>query len=247
MMRHQSFDRLPGPKTVLFDHPEHGIYYQRAGVVMCGKQTTEAYKPAYFDKWAAIPQKQIDGVSEARHDLLAKFVQTEWHSVLDFGCGMGDFIDYGHRRYPKSDCKNFYGYDIRRNERNKALATTFHSRAPIMVREWDVVTFWDSLEHIEDPLGLLDKLNTRYVVLSVPNADLILFHMPEPFFRWRHCRPTEHIWHFNMESVQNFMRVAGFKMLVSCHPEDAYRPGPEGQPFPNILSAVFEKEAHLRA
>tara|TARA_Y100000034_G_scaffold120423_1_gene163303 strand:- start:2122 stop:2862 length:741 start_codon:yes stop_codon:yes gene_type:complete len=244
MQRFHALDRLPGEKSVLFDHPEHGPYWIRAGVVMSGKRCTERYNPDYFDKWASIPQDQIDHVSKVRHYLIHDFVKEPWHHVLDFGCGTGDFVEYASRRYMADACKTFHGYDIKRNDFNKALAQTFHTRKPVFIRKWDVVTFWDSLEHMEDPISVLEQLNTRYVIVSVPNAHPTLFDLSESFFAWRHCRPTEHIWHFNYESIQPFFAVAGYKMIVSNYVEDDYRPAQEGQPFPNILSAVFEKEQH---
>lgn len=146
------------------------------------------------------------------------------NSLLDVGYGSGSFLQvssqivkhtYGHdiNGYPIPECSDFV-HNIQENY-------------------YDVVTFFDSLEHFPD-IYFLDTLKCKYICISVPWCH---YFSDEWFSTWKHRRPNEHLWHFNQESLCRFMDSQGYDVLNFGNFEDTIRK--TDQPYPNILSGVF--------
>ena len=57
---------------------------------------------------------------------------------------------------------------------------------------------------------------------------------------WKHRRPDEHLWHFDEDSLYNFMKRMGYTFISSSNIEDTIRKNKEGET--NILTAVFKKK-----
>ena len=198
-------------------------------------ETQETYDASYFDKWKDIPQEKLDAISCVRLELLQKVVLRG--CCLDFGCGLGDFIDYCHR--VQKDI-TMYGYDLWRNPRNKGSAWTFITMEPVIINSWPAVCAFDALEHLENPNKTVLQMKTDTWVVSVPNADPSMFKNKELFKNWRHRRPTEHLYHFNTLSLVAFFDKLGFDTIYTGYPEDVVRKNDE-QKFSNILSGVFSR------
>jgi SAM-dependent methyltransferase len=168
--------------------------------------------------------------SEALDNKRSLFVAryTNGRKVLDFGCGVGDFVKCS--RNLGLDC---YGWDIA----NYPLEFKVSERE-VFGWEWDVVTFFDSLEHVPDPVSLMRELKTRYIVISLPEC-----HFPEDpdwFMNWKHRKPGEHLWHFDRRGLDEFMKYVGFRRIVHSNYEDKIRT-PYDEYLSNILSGVYEK------
>ena len=105
---------------------------------------------------------------------------------------------------------------------------------------YDVVTFFDSLEHFDD-ISIIRALKCRYIFISVPWC-----HATDPstpaFLNWYHRRPNEHLWHFNKESLVAFFAECGYKPVIEgLAVEDAVRKNAAVAPQPNILTALFAR------
>lgn len=148
-------------------------------------------------------------------------------SVLDVGYGNGAFL---------KACKECgiktYGYDV--------------SGYPLtdgeFVEDWlnadvDVVTFFDVLEHFEDPYILKD-VKAPIIMVSMPWCHYSpMANNDEWFEAWKHRRPNEHLWHFNHTSLFMFARSIGRRMHTFNNMEDVIRKGPDQRQ--NILTAVL--------
>lgn len=169
-------------------------------------------------------------LSEARLRVLEAFVGNgDGRSLLDFGCGTGRFASAA------DDSWDAYGYDLVQPV-NKDV--TFVTEAEAFRSAWDVVTFFDSLEHLADPATTIRRLGASVVMVSVPWC-----HRPQDaewFMAWKHRRPGVHLWHWNHNTLNRLFARCGYRLLMMSSFEDAYRPHPE-QPEPNILSAIFQK------
>lgn len=158
--------------------------------------------------------------------------------VLDFGCGNGDFVE---------DCRQngiaCVGYDISGYETNKFQSLNENQ---VFGAYWSCVTFFDSLEHLVNPMDTIRRLKTRYVMISVPWCPVLAAFGKltrwelEAFSTWKHRRYGEHIWHFNSVSLNRIMERLGFKEIYCSNPEDAIRK-PWSAGHPNILTAIFRK------
>jgi SAM-dependent methyltransferase len=224
-------------------HTAHGKYMidSDTGVVFReGFRCAEGadYTDPYFQKWVNFPEGPKERLAAIRYGVIRDHTDApDRASVLDFGCGTGDFIMYA-REHPSPF--NAQGWDVHRNESNRALAHTFldPGMMPLKVKHWDVLTMFDVIEHIEDPAPILTSIPHQWLVVTVPNADPSLFGGTGAFWRWRHLRPTEHVHHFNATSLPLYLEQFEYTCEYLESPEDEVRVNDE-QSFPNTLTGVF--------
>jgi|TARA_B100000085_G_scaffold101894_1_gene92750 hypothetical protein len=147
-------------------------------------------------------------------------------SILDVGYGDGSFL-----KVCKNIIENCSGFDITNFSLPEGCQfvedlSDFH----------DVITFFDSLEHFED-IEFVKDLKCNYVCISVPHCHN---KSEDWFMNWKHRRPDEHLWHFDEDSLYNFMKRMGYTFISSSNIEDTIRKNKEGET--NILTAVFKKK-----
>lgn len=98
---------------------------------------------------------------------------------------------------------------------------------------YDLITFWDVLEHIEnlDEFLKLDlaKINFRFLAFSVPA-------LPEgtEVTLWKHYKPGEHFHYKTVEEWDKLFYEHGFSKIKSGWPEGEIRA--------DIYSALFKKK-----
>lgn len=151
---------------------------------------------------------------------------NEINSIIDVGYGNGDFLNAS-----KDVIQNCYGYEV--NDYNipeKCLKV--HN---LYDHEYDVVCFFDVLEHFDD-IYEIKNLKTKYIYISVPECHYI---SDDWFLNWKHRRPDEHLWHFNLKSLCNFMKEIGYDYIQSSNLEDCIRKPKDNNS--NILTAIFKK------
>lgn len=147
-------------------------------------------------------------------------------SILDVGFGNGDFLRACQKKFEV--CA---GHDLL----YKYLPNNCVKAESIFDRHYDVITFFDSLEHLED-INVLNKLSCRYVVISVPNCSSTDKNW---FDSWKHKKPDEHLHHFSEQSLKKFVEASGYSVIKVSHFEDAIRKNPGVN---NILTIVAEKK-----
>ena len=118
-------------------------------------------------------------------------------TVLDYGCGCGWFRAY----------------------RNGAHVDTYDvmdvPQTGITKDKYDLVCFWDVLEHIEDLTqvkSLIEK--SGYTAITVPIK-------PEnvEMEKWKHYKPGEHVRYYTFEDMINWMGSCGKSLVKSGTPE----------------------------
>jgi hypothetical protein len=189
-------------------------------------QPTE-YNVEYVQQRYDQYQEKTEGMSCLRLGYLTSCLGKPPKSILDVGYGNGSFLRRCSFAIP--EC---YGHDIS----NYQLPAGCMFAKNIFSQFFTVITFFDSLEHFPD-ISFVSKLKCRILIISVPwchNFD------DEWFQNWKHRRPDEHLWHFNLDALINFMKEQGFGLLNYGSIEDAIRGKLNG--FPNILTACFLKE-----
>lgn len=151
------------------------------------------------------------------------------NSILDVGYGSGAFLNACVGFIPE-----VYGNDI---PPAFDLPPGVSFVTDICEKEVEVITFFDSLEHFTD-IEFVKNLKCKYVIISLPwcyDCD-----NDEWFMGWKHRRHNEHIYHFNEESLNNFMNRNGFVLKQYSNVEDSIRIDKNLKP--NILTACFEKK-----
>lgn len=200
-----------------YDINEFGVIYQvkRIPFHYDGEYVTKAYGAA-----------PVAEMSHLRFGHLVGSIGRVPTSILDVGYGSGDFL-----KCAKKLIDDVNGYDIPPAFPVEGVQLV----EGLYTRHYDVVTFFDALEHFDDPTEIRN-LDTNFVHLSLPWCH----HFSDEWFEgWKHRKPNEHLWHFNPQSLEKFMGALGYKMLSYSNIEDAIRK-PDGD-WKNILTATFEK------
>ena len=134
---------------------------------------------------------------------LMKHGFTRRHSLLDYGCGNGTFVQYLRSR----GFDRAHGYDpYGRSDRTGDPAILRHG-------PFDFVLLQDVLEHVEDPLALLTELNEWVapgggVYVGTPNADHIDLAHPEGF--WNEVHVPYHLHIYARQTVEEMGRRLGW-------------------------------------
>jgi len=147
-------------------------------------------------------------------------------SLLDVGYGNAAFLNSSRPLIPK-----LYGNDVAR----QLLPDGVEYVENIMEEKYDVITFFDSLEHMED-IEFVKNLKCNYICISLPWCH---YFNDEWFENWKHRKPDEHLWHFNKESLTKFMTRMSYETIDICNLEDATRDN--GEKYENILTGIFKK------
>ncbi len=147
-------------------------------------------------------------------------------SILDVGYGTGAFL-----QACETEVKERYGHDISGWEVPSGCKFVDN----ILENHYDVITFFDSLEHMKD-IEFVKDLNCNYICISVPDCH---YFDDEWFDNWKHKKPDEHLWHFNKDSLKSFMSRMGYSLVNMCNLEDITRIN--NQEYTNILTGIFKK------
>lgn len=143
--------------------------------------------------------------------------------ILDVGYGNGAFL-----KAAKKSGFDVFGADVHGVD----YGITDVSIKEAIGMDWDVVTFFDSLEHFDDldPIRrLADK--AKMIVVSMPQR-------PSTFPRdlgWRHYRPGEHL-HFATEKSLGYL-FNNHELVKLSDLEDSIRGKLNG--LQNIFTAVY--------
>lgn len=174
------------------------------------------YDKEYFEKYKVY---EDNGKAKELTKLRLEFVKKFWNKTIlvDIGIGSGTFVK-------EAAC---YGYDV--NEEGIMWLKLRNSYWDPYTTSFGSATFWDSLEHIENPAPLLSNIKHQMFV-SCPiyrNLD----HIKDS----KHFRPDEHFWYWTEKGIENFMKYFGFKIVQKSNFEEKF--GRE-----DIMSFVFERK-----
>lgn len=179
------------------------IWNSKTGVGYYPVERSE-YDKEYFNKYFGYEDTKIGReINKFRTDIVNKYTEG---NVLDIGIGSGAFIK------TRGNC---VGYDI-----NPQGIKWLNGRGIFFnpydkdMSQIDGLTFFDSLEHIQDPSILLDKVHNQHVVVSIP-----IFKNLEHILGSKHFRPTEHYHYFTESGLIKYMEENGFKCLETSDGE----------------------------
>lgn len=135
-------------------------------------------------------------------------------SLLDFGCGDGEFLNmaslFGFAAYGVD-------FSITRVERQQhrkiTVMPTLQELDTLGVRALDAITLFETLEHVSDPGGLLKALHSRlapdgFLIVEVPNCEGL--SVPKTLGDFHAVQPLEHINAFTPMTLQSICERHGF-------------------------------------
>jgi len=132
--------------------------------------------------------------------------------VLDYGSGVGWFRAWR----PKG--VEVYSYDI---------AEYPQTRVELIM--YDVVCFWDVLEHIPD----FSRIEPILALARNVAATLPVIPESETFNDWKHFKPGEHLHYFSKPTLSALFHKYGFRVKKVGEPECP--------PRKDVVSFLYEK------
>ena len=210
-MRHLSKDLFQCKECELISsniEPELSIYDRSYEIKYDRYERTDTGKKIQYLRWETVKKHVPDNLKL---------------NLLDFGCGVGSFVKmFFTERNIKA-----YGFDIN--------PYTQFCDVSVFFRNYDIVTFWDSLEHLRDPAKIIKGLNPKYLFACTPSTDDCFGNITD----WRHYMPCEHAHYFNRESITAFLNGCGYKVIAHDYDESEPRNGGGAK---NILTVAAERE-----
>lgn len=187
------FDATPDDDLMV---TARGIAYQRN----MGRGRV-AYGKSYFEHYRSLAGSPVERALNAGRLQMLMQHAAPGAAVLDFGIGNGSFVDAA-----KSNGFSARGFDI-----NPCAVEWLRKRGLYAADaiESDVVTFWDSLEHIEDPHLVLRNVRRGAVVLVAIPVMSELSKIRES----KHYKPGEHLAYFTDEGFVDWMALHGFRLI----------------------------------
>jgi len=142
---------------------------------------------------------------------------TEKKTLLDLGCGTGDFLEAA-----KNDHWTVFG--IEPHEQARSIANVKTDNAVFDVNQlsnfnassFDVITLWHVLEHLpnlEEQLSILKKLlkPSGILIVAVPNYKSFDAQYYKEF--WAAYDVPRHLWHFDIKSISNLFQIVSMEVI----------------------------------
>ena len=140
-------------------------------------------------------------------------------SVLDYGCGSGDFV-----KYLRSKSIDAYGYEPNYNFCEHDFLT---NREGWKNKKYEVIVLWHVLEHIHNPFDLIQSLKKRLnkkgkILIAIPNFKSFDSKYYGKF--WAGYDTPRHLWHFSRKGMGLVAKENNFKILKvkSLHLDSIY-------------------------
>ena len=175
-------------------------------------------------------------------------------SVLDYGCGSGDFV-----KYLRSKSIDAYGYEPNYNFCEHDFLTNQEGWTNI---KYEVIVLWHVLEHTHNPFDLIQRLKKRLnkkgkIFVAIPNFKS--FDSKYYGKYWAGYDTPRHLWHFSRKGIGLMAKKNNLKILKvkSLHLDSIYvsylSEKYKRSPFPlligiiigcmSILKSLFTKES----
>jgi 2-polyprenyl-3-methyl-5-hydroxy-6-metoxy-1,4-benzoquinol methylase len=149
-------------------------------------------------------------------------------TLLDVGCAMGGFLNAARNSgwdvtgVELSEFGSAYARNnLKLNVHTGSLEDVI-DKGQIQGNSFDVVTLWDTLEHLTDPAALLKKVNHvlkdgGWFFCSTVNIDSFLSRKQGE--HWHFFRPPKHLFYYSEQTLKRYLNNAG--LVVSL--DDDFR------------------------
>lgn len=180
--------------------------WREPGIGFLDVEKEGIYDPQYFYRYVNLEGTlNGDHINQMRRDMV-NGIKYQWPCpitrpcLLDVGIGSGSFLSF------MVDSFDVRGMDV------NPLGIDWLKRhgmwcENIFEVEWDVVTFWDSMEHISNAHTFIQELKTNAICVSLP-----VFRDESAVFISKHFKPGEHLHYFTVEGFVDWMADLGFAL-----------------------------------
>ena len=153
-------------------------------------------------------------MTKKKINLISSLLKNK-HSLLDFGCGKGNFLLAAQKRGFDVAGVEFLS-DVQKELNKKNIK--FYEKLEQLPKAVNAITFWHSLEHLNDlnQTLILSRKNLKengILIVAVPNYDSFDSKYYKSF--WAAFDAPRHRFHFNKSGIINTVQKHGFKLVYN--------------------------------
>ncbi|WP_245539736.1 class I SAM-dependent methyltransferase [Psychroflexus tropicus] len=148
---------------------------------------------------------------------------TKLNTVLDYGCGTGDFVEFLNHKQISAE-----GFEPTPLAYQKALSRNIpvYNKKEQLGSGYDVITLFHVLEHVEDYQATIAQLKEILkpegnLVIAVPNYN----SYDAKYYRekWAAWDVPRHLWHFSKQNIKHIAQQNELEVVdILPMPFDAY-------------------------
>ncbi len=172
------------------------------------------YDESYYVGKSKIGKSLFTPLANYFYDVRNSFAEKKYPQLwIEIGAGDGAYLERVH-------AKRKIGVEIsnsgRKIMKQKGLETMTNEQfLKKRNMEADVISFWQVLEHVDNPWDYLEaaKKNIKKngkIIIGVPNHESFEFYLFGKY--WFHLVPQFHIWHFSPKSLKTLLKNADLKI-----------------------------------
>jgi 2-polyprenyl-3-methyl-5-hydroxy-6-metoxy-1,4-benzoquinol methylase len=199
----------------------------------------ELYSADYFEDFQSkfFSSCHEDYVSYERDPRLAAFEQglelissyKKAGRILDVGCATGVFLDMSRNRgwEPHGVDISEYASDYAREKFGIRVETKELQEVDFPARYFDVITMWDTIEHLSNPCQALDESfkilkDDGLVFIQTVDEDSLMPRIAHLMYRLsggklkkpvRLVHPIHHVTHFSKSTLVQMLERSGFEVV----------------------------------
>jgi 2-polyprenyl-3-methyl-5-hydroxy-6-metoxy-1,4-benzoquinol methylase len=163
-----------------------------------------------------------------RLELLSGY-PLQGRTLLDVGCGKGQFVSVARQNGWDAWGVEFDGGACDYARQRFGLETVFKGSLdhPALPGAFDVVTLWDVIEHVPDPVGVLRQAASRLRqggMIVIRTANIRSWAFDRHRARWW-AFGCDHRFYFSPHALRLAMGAAGFTVKAVLNREPVERPG----------------------
>jgi len=196
------------------------------GIPFSTAELGKIYSADYFAKGAKY-EVRLTNVSclnaEQRLKQVLALNDLRLDKWLDVGCATGDFLVAA-----KSLVKEVHGIEISNFAASQARARGLDKvtvvnflEADLLSNEFDLVSMWDVIEHLQDPKAAFKKAFEilkpgGYLVLSTGDIQSKLARLTGRY--WHLMTPQDHLYFFSQLTMERMLMATGFHLISISYP-----------------------------